>query len=81
MASFQPAGIVTEIANSFYEHLNEKVIYCLLLSHLMTIKASTCSVQLHLQLNTLYIEKQFPKHLQHSLDFKKDNLHHGIGGS
>lgn len=70
MASFQPAGIVAEIANSFYGHLDEKkIIYCLFFSHLMTIKANTCVMQLHPQLNTFYMEKHFPKYLQHSLDF------------
>lgn len=51
MDSFQPAGIVAEIANSFYGHLDEKKnIYCLLFSHLMTIKANMCGLQRHAQL-------------------------------
>lgn len=74
MASFQPAGIVAKITNSFYGHLDEKKnIYCLLFGHLMTIKANTCGLQHHAQL------KHFLKYLQHSLDFKKGSLHHGIG--
>lgn len=43
----------------------------------MTIQEDAFELQLHLQLNTVYVENYFQKYFKHILDFKKDNLHHG----